>query len=223
MVLNSGYWPDWSIKANVVGHLSVVWLWRLIMSLVQFNPSMLTVKQLFNVSQFSVVQWFSWSCDNIVQLNWQKTNNIATDPIRSITRVPYHQLTWYNSLWLWSRLSARHWKLAVQKACFLIKLLEMKGMFLIFLPKWASIGQLDTLLAKTLLWRWLPHRLLKCQSLSTIVLFRTTFTHKIILNLLMNWLLGSNVSQCYKARKQKGLRIKDQQWNAILSMYMYQT
>ena len=151
------------------------------------------------------------------------TTSQLNRPIRSITRVKYNQLTLYDSLWLWSRLSARHWKLAVQKACFLITLLEMKGMFLIFLPKWVSIGQLGTLLAKTLLWRWLPHRLLKCQSLSTIVLFRTTFTHKIILNLLMNWLLGSNVSQCYKARKQKGLRIKDQQWNAILSMYMYQT
>ena len=47
-------------------------------------------------------------------------------PIRSITRVLYHQLTWYNSLWLW---------------------------------------------------RWLPHRLSKRQSLSTTtVLFRTTFT-----------------------------------------------
>ena len=43
-------------------------------------------------------------------------------PIRSITRVWYHQLTWYNSLWLW---------------------------------------------------RWLPHRLSKRQSLSTTVLFRT--------------------------------------------------
>ena len=33
-------------------------------------------------------------------------------PIRSITRVKYHQLTWYNSLWLWRwlphRLSKRH-------------------------------------------------------------------------------------------------------------------
>ena len=35
------------------------------------------------------------------------------------------------------------------------------------------------------LWRWLPRRLLKHQSLSTTVLFRTTFTRKIILNLLI--------------------------------------
>ena len=54
-------------------------------------------------------------------------------PIRSITRVLYHQLTWYNSLSLW---------------------------------------------------RWLPHRLSKRQSLSTTtVLFRTTFTRTIKLNL----------------------------------------
>ena len=60
------------------------------------------------------------------RLNW---------PIRSLTRVWYHQLTWYNSLWLW---------------------------------------------------RWLPHRLSKRQSLSTTtVLFRTTFTQTIILNLLI--------------------------------------
>ena len=65
-------------------------------------------------------------------LNW---------PIRSITRVKYHQLTWYNSLWLW---------------------------------------------------RWLLHRLSKRQSLSTTVL--TTFTRTIMLNLLMKWLLVSNLS-----------------------------
>ena len=37
------------------------------------------------------------------------------------------------------------------------------------------------------LWRWLPHRLSKHQSLSTTtVLFRTTFTQTIKLNLLLN-------------------------------------
>ena len=37
------------------------------------------------------------------------------------------------------------------------------------------------------LWGWLPHRLSKRQSLTTsTVLFRTTFTRTIILNLLMN-------------------------------------
>ena len=37
------------------------------------------------------------------------------------------------------------------------------------------------------LWRWLPHRLSKRQSLSkTTVLFRTTFTQTIKLNLLLN-------------------------------------
>ena len=67
--------------------------------------------------------------------------------IRSITRVQYHQLTWYNSLWLW---------------------------------------------------RWLSHRLSKCQSLSTTtVLFRTTFDRTIKLNLLSKWFLGSNLSQFY--------------------------
>ena len=35
----------------------------------------------------------------------------------------------------------------------------------------------------------------KCQSLSTTILFRTTVTQKITLNLLMKWLLGSNLSQ----------------------------
>ena len=39
----------------------------------------------------------------------------------------------------------------------------------------------------TWLWRWQPQRLLKCQSLSITVLFR----------ILMQWLLGSNVSQFY--------------------------
>ena len=57
-------------------------------------------------------------------------------PIRTIARVQYHQLTWYNSLWLW---------------------------------------------------RWLLHRLSKHQSLSTTtVLFRTTFTPTITLDLLLN-------------------------------------
>ena len=40
----------------------------------------------------------------------------------------------------------------------------------------------------------LLHSLLKCQSLSTIVLLRTMFSWMIILNLLMKWLLGSNLS-----------------------------
>ena len=38
------------------------------------------------------------------------------------------------------------------------------------------------------IWRWLPHRLSKRQSLSTTtVLFRTTFTRTIKLNLLLKW------------------------------------
>ena len=47
-------------------------------------------------------------------------------------------------------------------------------------------------------WRWLLHRLSKRQSLSTTVLFRTTFTRTIILNVLMKWLLRSNLSQSKK-------------------------
>ena len=47
-------------------------------------------------------------------------------------------------------------------------------------------------------WRWLSHRLSKRQSLSTTtVLFRTTFTRMTKLNLLLKWLLGSNLSQSY--------------------------
>ena len=45
------------------------------------------------------------------------------------------------------------------------------------------------------LWRWLRHRSSKRQSLSSTVLFRTTFTRKILLNLLMEWLLNWNLSQ----------------------------
>ena len=46
------------------------------------------------------------------------------------------------------------------------------------------------------LWRWLPPRSPKRQSLSTTtVLFRTTFNRTIKLNLLLKWLLGSNLSQ----------------------------
>ena len=39
---------------------------------------------------------------------------------------------------------------------------------------------------------YLRHRLLKRQSLSTTVLFRTMFTRTIVLKLLMKWLPGSN-------------------------------
>ena len=49
----------------------------------------------------------------------------------------------------------------------------------------------------TWLWRWQQQRLLKCQSLSITVLFSTTITWMIILNLLMERLLGSNLSQFY--------------------------
>ena len=45
------------------------------------------------------------------------------------------------------------------------------------------------------LWRWPRHRSSKRQSLSSTVLFRTTFTRKILLNLLMEWLLNWNLSQ----------------------------
>ena len=41
------------------------------------------------------------------------------------------------------------------------------------------------------LWRLLPHRLWKRQSLSATVLFRATLTRTVILNLLIKWLLGS--------------------------------
>ena len=43
-------------------------------------------------------------------------------------------------------------------------------------------------------WRLL-YRLPRCQSLSTTVLFRITLSQTIILNQLMKWLLGSNLSQ----------------------------
>ena len=49
---------------------------------------------------------------------------------------------------------------------------------------------------KLLLWGRLPHSLSKRQSPSTTtVLVRTTFTRTIKLNLLLKWLLGSNLSQ----------------------------
>ena len=51
----------------------------------------------------------------------------------------------------------------------------------------------------TWLWRWLPLRLSKRQSMSSqTVLLRTTLTRTIILYLMMIWLLGSTI---YKNRK----------------------
>ena len=49
-----------------------------------------------------------------------------------------------------NRLLARHWKLAVQKACFSKTYKRLGEFSLCFFQKWASIGRLDTLLAKTL-------------------------------------------------------------------------
>ena len=40
-VFNSGYWPDWSVK------LWYYWLWKLVMVLVSFDPSIVIVKQSF--------------------------------------------------------------------------------------------------------------------------------------------------------------------------------
>ena len=48
------------------------------------------------------------------------------------------------------------------------------------------------------LWRWLPHSLLKHQSLSTTVLFRTTFTWTIMLHLLVNIFLFNLSKSNYK-------------------------
>ena len=44
------------------------------------------------------------------------------------------------SLFPQNRLLARHWKLAIQKACFPIKLKEIKWIFLVFLPKMGVHG-----------------------------------------------------------------------------------
>ena len=64
-------------------------------------------------------------------------------------------------------------------------------------------SHLQSHLQSFLLWRWVPHRLSKRQSLSTTtVLFRTSFTRTIKLNLL-KWLLGSNLSQLYKCAVYK--------------------
>ena len=59
-------------------------------------------------------------------------------------------------------------------------------------------GGVNLIYCQLWLWRWLPHGLSNRQSLTTTtVLFRTTFTWTIILNLLMKWLRGSNLSQSY--------------------------
>ena len=97
------------------------------------------------------VSWWYYTLviDLIGRLYWQTTpiTSQRNWPVRSITRVKYHQLTCYNSFWLWRRL---------------------------------------------------PHRLSKRQSLSTTtVWFRTTFPRTIKLNLLwlLKWLVDSNLSQ----------------------------
>ena len=46
-----------------------------------------------------------------------------------------------------------------------------------------------------------------CQQQQTTVLFRTTITRTIILNLLIKWLLGSNLSQLYKKQVISSLLI----------------
>ena len=55
MVVNSGYWLIGQLSRNVIGSLSVkpwcFWLWRLVMSLVLFDPRIVTVRQSFIVSQ----------------------------------------------------------------------------------------------------------------------------------------------------------------------------
>ena len=61
-----------------------------------------------------------------------------------------------------------------------------------------------------------PHRLSKRQSLSTItVLFRTTFTWTIILNLLMKWIQDSNLSQNCKLHVP--VRPKARKWHIAIT------
>ena len=61
------------------------------------------------------------------------------------------------------------------------------------------------------LWRWLTHRLSKRQSLSkATVLFRTMFTPTIKLNLLLKWLLGSNLSQTRYYSEKSGTKSASQ-------------
>ena len=51
---------------------------------------------------------------------------------------------------LGNRLLARHWKLAVQRACFPLNYKRLSEFSLYFFQQWVSIGRLDTNLAKTL-------------------------------------------------------------------------
>ena len=58
----SGYWPDWSIKSrrSIIGRLLVkpwcFWLWRLVMSLVRFDPCLLSqLNSRFLLVKLSVV------------------------------------------------------------------------------------------------------------------------------------------------------------------------
>ena len=91
----------------------------------------------------TVVVDSDWRFLNPCGSHLQESKWVASRQLIQLTW--YHQLTWYNSPWLW---------------------------------------------------RWLPHRLSKRQSLwTTTVLFRTTFIRTIKLNLLLKWLLGSNLSQ----------------------------
>ena len=77
MVFNSGYWPDWSIKwrRSIIGRLLVkpwcYWLWRLIMSLVRFDPCLLSqLNSHFLLVKLSVV---SESITLNLQLTYEMT------------------------------------------------------------------------------------------------------------------------------------------------------
>ena len=76
MIFNSGYWSDWTIKSPVKQWC--YWLWRLVISLVRFDPSIVKVKQSFIVSQtvsYPVGQLTNW----LETINWRDTTHFDSE------------------------------------------------------------------------------------------------------------------------------------------------
>ena len=70
MVLNSGYWPDWSIKSQCYWSFvnqprrTLIWLWRLVILLVRFVSLLSQLHSRLLLFKLSVVMLFScsWFC-----------------------------------------------------------------------------------------------------------------------------------------------------------------
>ena len=143
-------------------------------------------------------------------------NNLCSSHLQSQSEL-YHVSWWYQTLVIdligqlsrdfIGRLSVKLWcywlwRLVISLLCFDPSIVKVKQLFIV--AQIVTSPENDWTLS------------------TTTVLFRTTFTQTIILNLLMKWLLGSNLSVLNKKCLQKEWGVWTIFWQENLPIFLWQ-